>query len=86
MRVKINFLVGPQELLLATVKRRKLAGFGHATQHDSFSKIILQGISGGGRRLGRQRKYWMDNTKEWTSLPMSELLVMASRTKDRDRI
>ena len=28
---KINFLVGPQELLLATVKRQTLAWFGHHT-------------------------------------------------------
>ena len=34
---KINFLVGPQELLLATVKRQTLAWFRHATRHDSLS-------------------------------------------------
>ena len=41
---KINFCVGPQEPLLATVKRRKLAWFGHVTRHDSLSKTILLGI------------------------------------------
>ena len=40
---KIKFLVSPQEPLLATVKRRKLAWFGHVTRHDSLSKTILQG-------------------------------------------
>ena len=40
---KINFLVGLQELPLATVERRKLAWFGHVTRHNSFSKTILQG-------------------------------------------
>ena len=43
VRSKINFFVGPQELLLATVKRRKLACFGHVTRYDSLSKTILQG-------------------------------------------
>ena len=33
---KINFLVGPQDPLLATVRRRKLPWFGHVTRHDSF--------------------------------------------------
>ena len=42
VRSKINFLVGPQEPLLATVNRRKLEWFGHVTRHDSLSKIILQ--------------------------------------------
>ena len=40
---KINFLVGPQEPLLTTVKRRKLAWFEYVTCHDSLSKPILQG-------------------------------------------
>ena len=53
---KINFLVSPQEPLLATVKRRKLEWFGHVTRHDSLYKTILQGTLEGGRRLGRQRK------------------------------
>ena len=40
--------VGPQEPLLAIVKRWKLALFGHVTNHDSLSKTILQGTLEGG--------------------------------------
>ena len=82
LRSKINFLVGPQELLLATVKRRKLTWFGNVTRHDSLSKTILHGALESGRRRGRQRKCWMDNIKEWTSLPTPELLTRASYRKD----
>ena len=42
-----NFLVGRQELLLATFKRRKLAWFVRVTRHDSLSKTILHGNLGG---------------------------------------
>ena len=42
VRSKNNFLVGPQEPLLATVNRRKLESCGHVTRHDSLSKIILK--------------------------------------------
>ena len=38
----VRILVGPQGPLLATVKRRKLAWFGHVTCHGSPSKTILQ--------------------------------------------
>ena len=31
-------------------------------------KTILQGTVKGGRRLGRQRKRWEDNSIEWTGL------------------
>ena len=79
---KIRFLVGLQEPLLATVKRRKLAQFGHITRHNSLSKTILQSIFGGGQRRGRQRKCWINNIKEVTSMPMSELLTRASCRKD----
>ena len=77
VRSKINFLVGPREPLLATVNIRKLAWFGHVLRHDSPSKTILHGTLEGGRCRGRQRKCWMDNIEEWTSLPVPELLTRA---------
>ena len=49
--------------------------------HSSLSKTILQGTLDGGRCCGQQRKCWMDNIKEWTSLPMSELLTRAPAEK-----
>ena len=48
VRSKINLLVGPQEPLLVTVKKRKRAWFGHVTRHDSLSKTILHGTLKGG--------------------------------------
>ena len=82
----VNFLVGPYEPLSATVKKQKLDWFGHVTRHDSPSKTILQDTLEGGRRRGQQRKRWMDDVNEWTSLPMSELLQMVSRRKGWKRI
>ena len=58
----------------------------HVTRQDSLSKTIPQGTAEGGRRRGRQRKWWMDNIKELTSLPMPELLTRASCRKDWKRI
>ena len=48
VQIKIDFLVGPQEPLLANAKRQKLAWFGHVTRHDSLSKTTLQGSLEGG--------------------------------------
>ena len=45
---KISFLVGPLTLLLASVKRRKLAWCRHVMRYDSLSKTILQGTLEGG--------------------------------------
>ena len=79
---KINFLVDPQEPHLASVKRQKFAWFRYVTHHDSLSKTILRGTCEGGRCCGWQRKCWTGNIKEWTSLPMQELLTRASCRKD----
>ena len=78
--------VGPQEPLLATIPRWKLAWFGHFMCHDSLSKTILLGMLEGGWHHGWQRKCWMDIIIEWTSLPMPELLTRASYRKDWKRI
>ena len=86
VRNKINFLVGPQEPLVATVKRQILAWFEHVKRHDSLSKIILQGTLEGGRHRGRHRKCWMNNVKQWTSLPIPELLTRASCRQGRERM
>ena len=69
MRDKINFPVGPQESLLATVRRRKLAWVGLVICLISLSETILHGTLEGGRHSRRQRKCWMDNVKEWPPFP-----------------
>ena len=51
LQSKISFPVGPHEPALATVKRRKLAWFGHVKRNDIFQDILE-----GGRRRSRQRK------------------------------
>ena len=93
VRSKINFLVGPQEPLQATVKGWKLAWFGHVTRHDRLSKTILQGTLEAGRRRDRQRKCWMGNIKASTLMPelikrtsngiSVESSVMSARRSDR---
>ena len=85
VRSKTSFLVGPQEPLLATIKRQKFAWFEHARRHNSLSKTILQGTLEGGRYCARQRKSWMDNIKEWTYMPAPELLTWVACRKDWKR-
>ena len=71
VRSMTNFRVGPQEPLLATVKRRTLSQLGHVTRHDSLSKSSLRStFKDGRRRRGRQKNCWTENIKEWTSLPI----------------
>ena len=77
---QVTALAGPQEPLLALVKKRKLAWFGHVTRRNSLPKTVLQGTLEGGRRRGRQAKCWLDNIKEWTRMDSPTLI---RRAEDR---
>ena len=68
VRAKIERAIGPHKDLLTIIKRRKLQRYGHVSRSSGLAKSILQGTVKGGRRLGRQKKRWEDNIREWTSL------------------
>ena len=69
---KIQQAIGPDEDLLAIVKRRKLQWYGHVSRSSGLANAILQGsVKGGGwggERQGRQGNRWEDNIREWTGL------------------
>ena len=52
----------------------------------SLSKINFQGTLEAGWCCVWQRKCWIYNIKEWTSLPLSELLMRASHRREWKRI
>ena len=60
---QVNILVGHEDPLLSTIKRRKLSWLGHVCRHGTLPKITLQGIVDGSRRRRRPRKSWKDNIK-----------------------
>ena len=70
--------------LLDTVKRRKLAYYGHTMrkQGSCLEKEIMHRTMPGARRRGRLRTAWMDNIKTWTGLSVEESVRM---TEDRDK-
>ena len=68
VRAKIQQAIGPHEDLLTIVKRLKLQWYGHVSRSSGLAKTILQDTVKVGRRQGRLRKRWEDNTREWTGL------------------
>ena len=72
VRAKIQQAIGPHEDLLTTEKRRKLQWYGHISCLSGLAKTILRGTVKGGRRQGRLRKRWEDNTREWTGLEFAK--------------
>ena len=83
--VPVTAHCGPKKSLLEIVKRQKFTWFRHVMRHDSdsLSKTILKKAPWSWRAcdamIGRGNAGWI--TSEWTSLPTSELLTMASHRK-----
>ena len=63
-------VAGPQEPLLATVKRRKLQWFGHTTRHNAEHGQRPQ-------KTRKTTKMYLDNIREWTGLEPQELCEAA---------
>ena len=82
VKARIRNAIGPYEVLLTSVKRRKLKWYGHVTRSSGLAKTILQETVQGGRRRGRQRKRLEDNIDEWTGLEWNILLRKAENRKE----
>ena len=72
VRAKTQRAIGPHEVLLTIVKRRKLQWYGYVSRSSGLAKTILQGTVKGGKGHGGQRKRWEDNIREWTDLEFAK--------------
>ena len=69
---KIQQAIRPDKGLLIIVKRCKLQWYGHVSCSSGLAMTILQGTVKGERRQGRERKWWKDNIRKWTSLEFAK--------------
>ena len=68
IRRKIQAAIGEYDKLLTLAKKWKLRWFGHVSRSSGIAKTILQGTVKGKRKIGRQKKRWEDNIKEWPGM------------------
>ena len=68
--------------IVKTIKKRKLAYYGHIRRHDTLQRKILEGKIEGKRGRGRRRKSWIENIEETTGQKINECCEIA---RDRDR-
>ena len=84
VRAKIQQAIGPREDLLTIVKETQSEVVWKCLPFIRSGKNFFQCTVKGGRRLGRQRKRWEDNIREWTGLEFAESQrAVASREKWR---
>ena len=54
--------------LVLSIKKKKLAYYGHVKKHHSLQKLVLEGKVDGKRGRGRRRKSWTGNVSEMTKM------------------
>ena len=57
--------IGPYEVVITNVRKRKLRKYWHITRSTGLTKMILECTVQGGRRKGRQKKRWENKITEW---------------------
>ncbi|XP_045783253.1 uncharacterized protein LOC123879530 [Maniola jurtina] len=66
--------------LVKTIKQRKISYLGHILRHDRYRllQIIMVGKIAGKRVVGRRKKSWLRNIREWTGIKtVGELFRLA---------
>lgn len=69
--------------LITTIKLRKTCYLGHLMRHGEYEQIqlIIEGKIEGRRGIGRKKKSWLRNIRDWTHTNGNDLL---HRSKDRE--
>ncbi|KAL4713558.1 hypothetical protein ACJJTC_006146 [Scirpophaga incertulas] len=74
--------IGRKRELWDTVRKRKVAYLGHIFRHERY-ELIMMGKIAGRRSVGRRRKSWLRNIREWTGIASAARLFRLA--KDRTK-
>ncbi|CAK1603570.1 unnamed protein product [Parnassius mnemosyne] len=69
--------------LRQTVKMRKVAYLGHVLRHERYGllKLIVMGKVAGKRGVGRRKKSWLCNIREWTGIASAVELFRLAKNR-----
>lgn len=75
--------IGHGRKLMTIVKVRKTAYVGHILRNDKYSllQVIMQGRIDGKKTIGRKKKSWLRNIRDWTNLSAEQIFHVA---RDRE--
>ena len=63
--------------LVLSIKKKKLAYYGHVRRYHSLQQLVLEGKVDGKRGRGRRRKSWTGNVSEMMKMSMAQCSVKA---------
>lgn len=73
-----------ERTLMLSVKRRKVSYLGHLIRHERYDllQLIIVGKVTGKRKVGRRKKSWLRNIREWTGIAGAAELFRRANDKD----
>lgn len=87
--VKVLERIGQKRALMLTVKQRKISYLGHVLRHQRYSllQLVMMGKVAGKRKVGRRKKSWLRNIREWTGIASAaELFRRAINKEDSKKL
>lgn len=83
--VRVLQRVGKSRELLQTINKRKVAYLGHVLRHEKYEllQLIMMGKVAGKRRVGRRKKSWLRNIREWTNISSVEQLFRLAQDRNK---
>ncbi|XP_039756529.1 uncharacterized protein LOC120631148 [Pararge aegeria] len=83
--VRVLQRVARSRELLLIIKKRKVEYLGHVLRHERYQllRLIMMGKVEGKRRVGRRKKSWLRNIREWTNVVSVEALFRLAQDREK---
>ncbi|CAH2245603.1 jg6532 [Pararge aegeria aegeria] len=83
--VRVLERVARSRELLLIIKERKVTYLGLVLRHERYQllQLIMMGKVEGKRRVGRRKKSWLRNIREWTNIVSVETLFRFGQDSEK---
>ena len=65
-----------------TIKRSKVAWYGHLRRSSIPAKVVMEGFIPGYRKRGRPSRRWLDDVREWTGYNFSQISIASTSREE----
>ena len=68
--------------ITVTIKRSKVAWYGHLKRSSIPAKVVMEGFIPGYRKRGRPSRRWLEDVKEWTGCNLSQIFTASTSREE----
>ena len=68
--------------ITVTIKRSKVAWYGHLRRSSIPAKVVMEGFIPGYRKRGRPSRRWLEDVREWTGYNLSQIFIASTSREE----